>query len=116
MTLKTAEEILALDDLVKEVIDVPEWGCSVIISTMTLAQKEEWARSTAGIADEKDKHLATVRLVVATARKEDGTPLFTHEHVQKLAGKSSLAIEKLGEAALRINKLRAEDKAAATGN
>ena len=106
--MKTAAEILAFQDRVYLTVDCPEWVTSIRIGCMTVALKEAWSAETRALV-ESDSALAAALLIVHTAVDGEGKPLFTREQAAQLRDKSAVVIERLGEAAFKVNKLRRID-------
>lgn len=103
MALLTREQILARDDLKKEVVAVPEWGGDVVISAMTGTMRDDWEQSL--IASKSSLENVRARLLVATAIDEKGEPLFTKDDVLALGKKSSAALDRCVKVAQRLNRL-----------
>jgi hypothetical protein len=109
------EDILNRDDLYKEKLDVPEWHCTLYVRTMTGAERN-WLRNV--IIDDDANILPAYRLnsaiyphlVAITACNDDGTSIFTLSDVPALQKKSAVAIERIAEAAMRINRMRPDDR------
>lgn len=62
-------------------IEVPEWQCRVYFDRPSVARNRE---IEAQCKDRTDAWEVAVRLVVACAREEDGSPMFKREDVQLL--------------------------------
>jgi hypothetical protein len=105
--------ILNADDLPGEVVNVPEWGGSIKVRSMTAKEREDFS---AGLRD-KDGNVVTAswkaRLVALTVVDENGARIFADADADALAGKSALVIERLSEVALRLNGLGTEQAAIA---
>lgn len=109
------EDILAVQDLVTEEVEVPEWGGSVFIRTMTGAERSTWETQITGgqlgsggdikvdISDLRE-HLL-VRVIV----DEKGERMFTDKEIKVLGGKSAAALDRLFEVAQRLNRLSDRD-------
>jgi hypothetical protein len=104
--LLTAEQILAAEDIKYVEVEVPEWGGMVRLKTLSGEEAAEF------LSDEfqKDKKNASVRVLIMSAVKEDGTLMFTVDEIVKLRKKSLRAINRLQDAALKLNGLKEEDK------
>lgn len=107
MDLLTKYAILKAEDLKTERVDVPEWGGTVIVRTMTGLQLDGFFSAVAG--KEKDKKLFHTVLCAATLVDEAGKPLFTFGEVAKLAMKSGSAIRRIAQVAMRLNGLDVEE-------
>ena len=117
MTL-TKDQILEAQDLQNESVDVPEWSGSVLVRTMTGADRDAFEASMiTTLADGTRKpNMANMRakLVALTVVDDAGNLLFGVSDVDRLALKSASALERVFTAAQRINGLgaQAEDLAA----
>ena len=100
----TAEDILAVKDIVTVEVDVPEWGGIVRLRSMSGEEAVTYVEMLA-----KDKSSAAVKAVLMCAVKEDGTRLFTEEQLSVLKQKSLRAINRIQNVALEINGLRDEE-------
>ena len=96
---------LSRDDILKCIderfkdVEVPEWGGTVRVRSLTGAQRSKLITSS------KD---ATVedwieRLVAATVCDDKGEPIFTHEDVKELKNKNSAALNRVFEVADDLN-------------
>jgi hypothetical protein len=97
------DSILNAKDLKTEDLEVPEWGGTIRIRTMTGHARQEYYKTTAG-KDGTPKNVMEA-LIVACAIDEKGEPLFTSADLHALAQKSSLAINRVFEKAAELNGL-----------
>ena len=117
MTL-TKDQILEANDLQSESVDVPEWQGVVLVRTMTGADRDAFESSMiTTLADGTRKpNMANMRakLVALTVVDDSGNLVFGVSDVDRLALKSASALERVFNAAQRINGLgaQAEDIAA----
>ena len=100
------DQILASDDLPKELVPVPEWGGSVYVRTMTGTERD--GVEAASIGNDWRRGFRA-RLAVATVCDEQGNALFTAADIEALGRKSSAALDRIFEVACRLNKLGAAD-------
>lgn len=105
MATLSREAILKKDDVIKEVVKVPEWGGEVLIAAMSGAMRDAWEQSL--IADKASMDNIRARLVVATAIDEQGKPLFAREDIEALGRKSAVALDRCVRVAQRLNRLTA---------
>jgi hypothetical protein len=118
MTTLTKDAILAASDLTTEVVECPEWGGSVVIRSMTGAQRDAYEQSL--MQKNEDGSLAVdtdamkVKLIVFAAVDDAGNPLFTADDIHALSGKNAAVIERLATVATRLSGLgrNAADEAA----
>lgn len=102
VNLLSRDQILGSDDRSYEDVDVPEWGGTVRISTLSAAARDAWER---GLVDAKGKTKANVRasLVAKALVDQKGNRLFNDDDVKALGRKSSKALDRCFEAAQRVN-------------
>lgn len=115
------DRIRAKQDLATpEPVEVPEWGETVYVKAMTGLQKEKYVESIRKVtgAGKKQKvemvlQQSGARLVVQTCCDADGVLLFTPADVAWLSEKSAVALQRVIDAASRLNGLNdeAEDDA-----
>lgn len=99
----TANDILNSRDF--ELEKVEAWGGIVYVRTMSERDYMEWIKvSREGEVD------ASMDLLVRTMCDADGDLLFNAEHINSLAEKSVRELNKVVEAALKINGLKIKDE------
>jgi len=104
----TKDQILRADDLPREQVDVPEWGGSVFVRTMTGAERDAFEQS---IADDSGRNLANLRarLAVLAVVDADGERLFADSDALSLGNKSAAALSRIFNVAQRLNALTNAD-------
>lgn len=108
------DQILAANDRQREKVDVPEWGISVFISTMSGAERDGFEAEIVTLRGKKtDLNLQNIRakLVVRTLVDETGERIFFDSDAAELGKKSASVLSRLYEVAQRMNGLREEDVA-----
>jgi hypothetical protein len=100
----TKEQILKANDLKTIEIDVPEWGGSVKVQTMTGSARQQFQEALNVPKGKLPKNMMEA-LLVATLIDDKGGPLFSADDVAELAKKSSLAIQRVWEVAADLNGL-----------
>lgn len=108
MPLLTKEQIIASEDLKHEDVEVPEWGGSVRVVAMSGTARDAFEDTLVKRVGEKiEQDLGNYRAKVCAACMidEDGNRLFSAKEVQALGQKSSAAIERVFDAADRLNGL-----------
>ena len=109
------EAILGLASPGPEVVDVPEWGGSVLVRMLTGTERDALfgalAKAGDGSIDMRDYRAR----LVAAAVTADGVA-FTHAEVAALDDTQPTAVLRLFTAAQRINMLRPGALEAAQGN
>jgi hypothetical protein len=108
----TKDQILAAADLPEEVVDVPEWGGKVLIRGMTGAERDAFEESvmvTRGNSRELNLRNFRAKLValsiVDPVTKER---MFSDNEIAELGKKSARALQRVFEAALRLNGMTSE--------
>lgn len=94
------DKIFSADDITKELLEVPEWGVTVEIRSMTAAQR---ATLTEGVssADKVDVSNMYAKTVIATVfDPETGLPVFTEKDREAILSKNGAVIERLATKAL----------------
>jgi hypothetical protein len=105
MTL-TRDQILAAPDLKTEIVAVPEWGGEVIVRMMTAAERDDFeSKLFIGEGDKRRVNQANfrARLCSICLVDDSGDRLFKVEDVDALGRKSAAALERVFEAAQRLN-------------
>ena len=99
------DQILAARDFSIEKVEVPEWDGFVFVRVMTAGERDQFEKKFS-----KDRY-GDIRAYVAAATMCDdqGVLLFEKSDIEVLTKKSSAAIDRIFEAALRLNKLRQTD-------
>ncbi|MGH7175743.1 MAG: hypothetical protein ACREJC_00055 [Tepidisphaeraceae bacterium] len=109
---KSADEIFAVDDIGKELVEVPEWGCSVLVYGSTGKERDDFdARSLIARGKNQEANLRNLRarMVALCVRNRDGTRKFTDEQVERLGDKSSKALDRICETARRLSSITEKD-------
>jgi len=95
----TKEQILSADDLRHVDVDVPEWGGTIRLQTITARDRQKFhSGGTKGAMDDFME-----RFIVACAIDEKGKLLFNSEDVKALSAKSAIALNRVFEAAVELN-------------
>lgn len=119
MALLSADQILGADDRKYEVVAVPEWGGDVRLRSLSGSERDEYENSLVqqiGNKQVTNARNARAKLVALCAVNENGTPLFDKADVIKLGSKSSAALQRLFDAACRMNGFGEEDMKELEGN
>ena len=119
MAILNREAILGADDRPFEDVDVPEWGGSVRIGVMSGTDRDAWDQAL--VRQEKNRtvsNLANIRarLVAYCAVDEAGQRIFSPGDVEALGQKSSAALQRVFDAARRLNGLGPQAEEEAKGN
>lgn len=101
------EQILAVDDLRRIVVDVPAWGGAVGLRVMTAGEQDWFGEFVGTDATRVVPHLRET-LVAMCLCDDQGGRLFSTDEVAALAAKSSEIIKRLFDQASELNGLRPE--------
>ncbi len=110
------ESILSLDDLPREKVEVPEWGGSVYVRTLTGTERDAFEQSMQGKKNKIDLENVRARFAVLTICDADGTRLFTHADAKELGSKSAAALDRVFAVAQRLNGFTHSDAEDLAGN
>ena len=97
MTL-TRDQILAADDLETREVEVPEWGGSVRVKSLSGRERDAWEaslRATRGNKTTADTSNIRAKLVARALVGDDGQRLFSDRDIAALGDKSALALDRL---------------------
>jgi hypothetical protein len=96
MTLR--DQILSAADRPTRAVEVPEWGCTVHVRTMSAADRER-------IETGGDKDRWRERLLAACLTDDQGAPIFTPADAAALSEKSGPVIVRLARVAIDLNAI-----------
>jgi hypothetical protein len=102
----SAQEILASDDIEHVDVEMPEWKLpdgSIGVVRLRSLSNDQLVEYTELIKDDDARRQGNVMLIYKCAVNEDGTPLFTKEHVLALQKKAAKPFNRLARAALTLN-------------
>jgi len=112
VALLTREEILQADDLPVEDVDVPEWGGTVRVRTLSGAERDRFEGSITEQRGKKIKVKADnirAKLVALSVVNEKGQPVFDEGDVRQLGKKSAKALDRVFDVAQRLSGISDED-------
>jgi hypothetical protein len=98
----TRDEILAAEDRPTESVKVSEWGGTVDVRALSAADAQQLFASGRGKGDEPDEAFM-VQLVCRSIVGNSGEPLFTLDDIEKLRGKSYVALRRVFARATNLN-------------
>lgn len=106
------DQILSVNDRKTEVVTVPEWGGDVIVSVMSGEQRDAYESMITEV-DAKGKAVHRLenlraKLVACCVVDESGGLIFSASDVQALGRKSAYALQRVYDAAVRINRVTEE--------
>ena len=106
------EAILAIPDIKREVVQIPEWGGAVTVQGLTGDERDDFeATCVKGRGKKTEVNLRNFRakLVARSCIQEDGSRLFSDDDAAALGKKSGAAINRVFEVASRLSGLTDED-------
>ena len=113
MVLLDRAAILAADDIRYETVDVPEWGGTVRVRSLTGSERdkydaESWALPSGG----KDAKGALtdfrVRRVAKAIVDENGASLFSEHDIAALGAKNGAVIDRIDDVVTRLSGMNQE--------
>lgn len=104
----TKDDILRAPDIKTEKVEVPEWGGSVHVRTMTGAERDAWESRLLAVTETKKYDNLRATLVAMTCSDENGNRLFSDGDIEALGRKSAAALGRIYDVALRVNALTRE--------
>lgn len=108
----TKDKILQVEDIQKELVNVPEWGGDVYVRGMTGAERDRFEASIVQMqGTERKLNMSNVRAKLAslTICDEQGQRLFNDADVAKLAEKSASALQRIFAVAQRLSGIGDDD-------
>jgi hypothetical protein len=104
------EQILAAVDTRTEAVEVPEWGVTVWVRSMTAAEQDAYEQQTRAFGDQRSARLRIMTtLIVLAAVDADGRQLFSPEDYDALERKSFASLLRIFQAITRVNAMTAAD-------
>jgi hypothetical protein len=97
------ESILSADDLAKTVVPVPEWGGEVAVRMLTGTERDALYASLRSADGAIDGVAFRGRLLVRTIVGDDGKRMFADDEVELVNSKSASVLDRLYEAADKLN-------------
>jgi hypothetical protein len=106
------EKILAANDLARESVEVPEWGCTLYLRIMTGTERdalESESMASRGGDSAANMRNFRARLIARVACDEAGVRIFSDSEIEALGAKSGLVLDRLYAIASRINGYTKKD-------
>jgi hypothetical protein len=101
MNCLSKDDILSSKDIQIEIVDVPEWGGQLYVRVLSGWQRSKFLKLIAGGKDMPVDWIE--RLVIACACDADGKALFDEKDLKELQDKNSMAIQRVFDAASKLN-------------
>jgi len=97
------EKILACDDTLKQLVEIPEWGVELEVRSITGRQRNEVYEGATNSQGKVDLTMVYANLLMsAVFDPKTGKPVFRKGDGKELMGKVGSAIERLLEVAQRL--------------
>jgi len=104
----TKSDILKADDLKMEEVEIPEWNGSVFVTELTGDARDEFEQYLAQLEEKRQEgnfmHLRAA-LAAATIVDEKKERMFTFNEIKQLGKKNGKALDRIFEAANKLNKV-----------
>lgn len=107
----TKEQILSADDMQKEVVSVPEWGGDVWVRAMSASERDKLESEQISARRDKRDELSNIRARVCARCivDDEGNRMFDESDIEALGQKSAAALDRVFDAAQRLNGLSEKD-------
>lgn len=106
--MEISDKILSADDIKIEPIDLDEWGVKAFIRVMNGTERDSW-EVYAQKQLKADKVNMRARLAAICLCNAHGERIFKDEQTAELSQKSSIVLDRIYDAAIRLNKIGAAD-------
>ena len=112
--LLSKSQILAADDLPRELVNVPEWNGDVYVKALTAKERDDYEAGfvvqKGGAVKSIDLANVRARLVAMTIVDESGIRMFNDMEVFDLGRKSATALNRVYEVAKRLSGISQSDE------
>src|SRR5512133_1899019 len=105
MIYLTKKQILEAQDRKFKDLEVPEWGGTVRVGTMSGKERDSYERVFGDIREGTMDASIRASLCAACVVDENGVPLFTKADLQALGEKSGAALDRVFDVAVELNAL-----------
>jgi len=109
MKILTKDQILQADDIRKEQVEVPEWGGSVWVKTMSGAERDQLEASIISTPGERNMENLRAKIVALSVVDPNGERLFSFEEAIELTKKSARALDRVFSVAQRLSGFTPQD-------
>lgn len=103
------DQILKADDSKTIEVDVPEWGGTVLIGTMSGFARDQFESAIIGKNGGVNATNIRAKLAASTLIDDKGNLLFNDKDVAALGKKSAAALDRVFEAAQKLNRISEAD-------
>jgi len=108
----TAAEILGTEDIVEELVEVPEWKGTVRVRGLTGRERDAYEASLLdqrGRSSKANLQNARSKLVVLSVRNPDGSRTFAEAQIGEISAKSASALNRIFKKALELSGMGEDD-------
>lgn len=113
MGFLSREEILSKHDMMVQDVEVPEWGGTVRVRSLTGEERDNFEKSLIlQVGNQMKPNLRNIRaklVALSVVDKETGKPLFSEGDLLALSGKNAAALNRVYEAAEKLSGLSKDD-------
>lgn len=109
MVMLSKNDILKAVDSKTVEVEVPEWGGSVLIGTMSGFARDQFEAGLLGKGGGVNSVNIRAKLAAATIVDDKGDLVFSDKDVAALGKKSSVALDRIFEASQKLNKITDAD-------
>lgn len=112
MALLNKESIRAVKDLVTEEVEVPLWGGSVLVRSLTGAERGRLEVSTMerkGVNYAENLSTLRARMVMLSVVDDQGKRMFSDKDIDFLNDKNASALEAIFQVAMRLSGITKTD-------
>lgn len=102
------ETILAARDIDREIVDVPEWGVSIEVRSMSAGARLSLLQHASQSGTVELNNMIPGLIVACCFDPESGDAIFTDKDASLLLAKNTRVIERLAEVAMKLSKMLPE--------
>ncbi len=117
MVRLSKSQIQSVDDLAREEVPIPEWKGSVLVQSLTAAQRDRWDQQITELGAENEP-IENIRaaFAVIVCVDDDGQPMFKTEDIDWLGKKNGAALDRIWDVGRRISGMGRRSLEDAKGN
>lgn len=109
MVMLSKDQILKADDSKTIEVDVPEWGGTVLVGTMSGFARDQFESAIIGKNGGLNTTNIRAKLAASTLIDAKGNLLFNDKDVAALGKKSAAALDRVFEEAQKLNRISEAD-------
>lgn len=103
------------EDLKKQVVDMPSWGCKVVVKAMTGGVRDLYESELAKQLDRDGRIVGSMsmpkmRALVRCVFDEENVQIFTDKDIEALLNKSAESLNRIWDVILQLSGLAPEEK------